>query len=45
MGRGEDYLDTFVTWFSRLSPNEQNAFMEEHPEPTRWLDFYDRHRR
>ncbi|RED49935.1 hypothetical protein [Aestuariispira insulae] len=42
MGGGEDYLSYFSDWFSQLSPDYQNNYCQNNPEPEGWQGFYER---
>ncbi|ESQ79851.1 hypothetical protein AEYBE204_08375 [Asticcacaulis sp. YBE204] len=42
MGYGEDYMNAFWKWFSKLPDNEKDAYEQTSPEPEGWTGFYGR---
>lgn len=42
MGYGEEYMNEFWKWFSRLTEDEKKRFELDHPEIAGWEGFYNR---
>ena len=41
MGSGERYMNSWIEWFSSLSPSDQKLYIEENPTPEDWILFYE----
>lgn len=42
MGYGEEYMNSFWQWFSRLPDGEKSAYETRFPEAEGWSGFYER---